>query len=73
VLSLTGDAASSALKRRLRLAPGAQAPIVDQALEALLPLIVLRVPLDLAWIDVALVAGAFTVLDIAATAIQSRR
>jgi CDP-2,3-bis-(O-geranylgeranyl)-sn-glycerol synthase len=29
-LSLTGDAASSALKRRLRLAPGAQAPLIDQ-------------------------------------------
>ena len=72
-LSLTGDAASSALKRRLRLAPGAQAPLVDQALEALLPLIVLRGPLGLAWADVALVASAFTVLDIAATAIRSRR
>jgi CDP-2,3-bis-(O-geranylgeranyl)-sn-glycerol synthase len=71
-LSLTGDAVSSALKRRLHLAPGAQAPLIDQVLEALLPLLVLRTSLGLTWTDVALVAGAFTALDIAATAIRGR-
>jgi CDP-2,3-bis-(O-geranylgeranyl)-sn-glycerol synthase len=72
-LSLTGDAASSALKRRMHLAPGAQAPLLDQALEALLPLAVLRLPLALSWMDVVLVAGGFIVLDVAATAIRTRR
>jgi hypothetical protein len=36
-LSLTGDALSSALKRRLRLAPGAEIPGLDQLPEAVLP------------------------------------
>jgi hypothetical protein len=72
-LSLTGDAASSALKRRIHLAPGAPSPVLDQALEALLPLMALRLPLGLTWMEVALVAGAFTVLDVVATAIRSRR
>lgn len=69
-LSLVGDAMSSALKRRLRVRPGAQAPLLDQAIEALLPLIVLRTSLELDWSQVAIVAGVFTVLDIAATAIR---
>jgi CDP-2,3-bis-(O-geranylgeranyl)-sn-glycerol synthase len=72
-LSLTGDAASSALKRRMRLAPGAQVPLIDQIPEALLPVLALRVPLGLGWPDVALAAGTFTALDVAATAIRSRR
>jgi CDP-2,3-bis-(O-geranylgeranyl)-sn-glycerol synthase len=72
-LSLVGDAMSSALKRRLRLAPGAQAPLLDQVLEALLPLVVLRSPLDLGWTDVALVSALFTTLDVVATAVRARR
>jgi CDP-2,3-bis-(O-geranylgeranyl)-sn-glycerol synthase len=71
-LALVGDAGSSALKRRLRLAPGAQAPLIDQVLEALLPLMVLRSPLGLGWADVALVTAVFTVFDVAATAVRDR-
>jgi hypothetical protein len=72
-LSLAGDAVSSAMKRRLRLTAGAQLPLFDQLLEALLPLVVLRAPLGLSWVDVALTAAMFTAGDLALTGRRRRR
>ena len=40
--SMAGDLSSSFVKRRLRLAPGHSAPVLDQLPESLLPLLVLR-------------------------------
>lgn len=63
-LSMLGDAISSAWKRRRGRAPGADDPGLDQLPEALLPLIVLRAPLNLGWKEVALVATVFAVLNL---------
>jgi hypothetical protein len=64
-LSLVGDALSSALKRRLRLAPGREIPLMDQLPEALLPLVAFHRALGLDPAGIAAVAVAFVVLDIA--------
>ncbi len=72
MLSLLGDAFSSLCKRRLGIAPGLGLPLLDQLPEALLPLLVLRASLALDSAGIAAVAGAFTLLDMLATAIQRR-
>jgi len=64
VLSMLGDAISSAWKRRRGREPGADDPGLDQLPEALLPLIVLHDPLHLGWKEVALVTTVFTVLNL---------
>jgi hypothetical protein len=63
-LSLTGDALSSAVKRRLAVAPGKEVLGLDQLPEALLPLILLRAPLGVGWTDIAAVTLAFGILDL---------
>lgn len=63
-LAMLGDLASSSLKRRLRLAPHAQASGLDQIPEALLPLYVLRAHLNLGGWEIAVMTGAFVVLEI---------
>jgi hypothetical protein len=62
-LSMVGDCISSAWKRRMGLPPGRDTMWLDQLPEALLPLAVLRVPLGLAWVQVAGVVAVFTVLN----------
>jgi CDP-2,3-bis-(O-geranylgeranyl)-sn-glycerol synthase len=64
-LSLVGDALSSALKRRLRLAPGREIPLLDQVPEALLPLVAFRRALGLDPVGTAIVVVTFVVLDVA--------
>lgn len=64
-LSLIADAASSFLKRRLRLAPGAEVPAVDQLPEALLPLLVLGKPLGISTAAAFAIAIIFLLLDVA--------
>ncbi len=64
-LSLAADAASSFLKRRLRLAAGAEVPALDQLPEALLPLLVLARPLGISIAAAFVVAVAFLCLDVA--------
>ena len=71
-LSLTGDALSSALKRRLRLAPGAEIPGLDQLPEALLPSMVFAGALGLGAEEIAVSAFAFLVLDILVTRVRHR-
>jgi CDP-2,3-bis-(O-geranylgeranyl)-sn-glycerol synthase len=69
-LSLSGDALSSALKRRLNLAPGTEITGLDQLPEALLPLIVLAGALGLGAVEIAAAAAVFLVLDVLATRIR---
>jgi hypothetical protein len=71
--ALAGDAFSSAVKRRLNRAPGAEIPGLDQVPEALLPLLVFRVPLGIS-IEMALALTlVFTILDLVFTPLRHRR
>ncbi|MCZ8131433.1 MAG: CDP-archaeol synthase [Steroidobacteraceae bacterium] len=72
LLSLLGDACSSALKRRLDSPPGTEYPALDQLPEALLPLCVLARPLGLDAGDVLAVAATFLVLDVATSRFRRR-
>lgn len=71
-LSLVGDTLSSAIKRRLALSPGHDVPLLDQAPEALLPLIVFANVLGLSPASVLFVTLTFAVLDLVATRAWSR-
>lgn len=70
ILALLGDAASSFLKRRLRLAPGAEVSGLDQIPEAILPLLVLPRPLGLGLVQSLVVTALFVLLDIATTRLR---
>jgi hypothetical protein len=63
-LSMLGDLLSSFLKRRLRLPPHAQAFGLDQIPEALVPVLVLQTRLGLTAWDIAVLVGAFIILEI---------
>jgi CDP-archaeol synthase len=62
--AMVGDLASSFLKRRMGLPIHAQASGLDQILEAGLPLLLLRRPLDLSWLEIAALVSAFVVLEV---------
>lgn len=64
-LSLAADTATSFIKRRLRLQPGTEIPVVDQLPEALVPLLVLARPLGLGLIESITIALVFLLLDLA--------
>ncbi|MFO1427354.1 MAG: CDP-archaeol synthase [Steroidobacteraceae bacterium] len=70
--SLAGDLASAFAKRRLGLASGSAAPLLDQLPEALLPLLLLRGHLGLGTPAVLGTALAFTLLDLVSGAIRAR-
>lgn len=72
VISLSGDAISSCLKRRLAFPPGTEVAGLDQLPEALLPLIVLARPLGLGALQVIIAAGSFAVLDLLFTRLRHR-
>jgi hypothetical protein len=63
-LTMVGDALSSFSKRRLDIPPSGQATGIDQILEAVLPLLVIRATLSLSWLQIALITLAFFVLEI---------
>ena len=63
--AMLGDLASSWFKRRLGLGAGAMAPGLDQLPEALLPAALVAGTLGLNWGEVALVTGAFLVVELA--------
>ena len=65
-LALTGDAASSLIKRRLHLAPGTEIPVLDQIPEALAPLLTLSGPLGISVSGAWALTGVFLLLDLAA-------
>jgi CDP-archaeol synthase len=72
-VSLLADAVSSAAKRRMHLKPGTEYAGLDQAAEALVPLALFASPLLLEWTEVVVVAGTFSVLDIATAQLRHRR
>lgn len=63
-LSMLGDLTSSFIKRRLGRAPSSSVVLLDQAPEALFPLLVFQEPLSLTAWDITGVALAFLVLDL---------
>ncbi len=63
-LSMLGDCLSSAWKRRRGHTPGRETFGIDQLPEALLPLIVLRQPLGLGWVQIVVAGTIFAVLDV---------
>ncbi|GAB3102322.1 hypothetical protein GCM10027217_23490 [Pseudomaricurvus hydrocarbonicus] len=63
-LAMLGDLFSSFTKRRLGLASSAQAPLLDQIPEALLPALVLKGALGLDGLDVLMVPVLFLVLEV---------
>lgn len=65
-LALAGDAASSLIKRRLRLNPGAEVPGLDQIPEALTPLLALSAPLGIGMGAAWTLTGVFLLADLAA-------
>jgi len=71
-LAMLGDALASFGKRRLKVAPSARATGLDQIPESLLPLILLRGPLGLSWLQVAAVTLAFFVIEIPLARISFR-
>lgn len=74
LLALLGDLLSSFLKRRLGRSSGQSTPILDQAPEALLPMLVLQDHLALGASAMLGTTAVFTLLDIiAAKVLDSRR
>jgi CDP-2,3-bis-(O-geranylgeranyl)-sn-glycerol synthase len=65
-LSLAADAASSCVKRRLSLSPGAEVPGLDQIPEALVPLYCLAAPLGISLSGAVAIAIIFLCMDRAA-------
>ena len=65
-LALAGDAASSLIKRRLRLEPGAECPGLDQIPEALTPLLALSTPLGIGPLAACILTGVFMAADLVA-------
>ncbi len=63
-LSMGGDLLSSFIKRRKGLRSGTSAPLIDQGLESILPLAILRTELYLTWMEVFLLTGLFILFDI---------
>jgi CDP-2,3-bis-(O-geranylgeranyl)-sn-glycerol synthase len=72
-LSLLADAASSAVKRRLRLKPGSEVLGLDQLAEALVPLLVFCKPLGLQAGEITFVTVAFVILGAATARLRHRR
>ena len=62
--SMTGDLASSFVKRRLGLKIHAQAFGLDQIPEVLLPLLFLRSRLELSGVDIAVLVAAFVLFEV---------
>jgi len=59
LLAMTGDLISSFIKRRRGLAPHTDVLFLDQLPECLLPLLILREPLGMSWVQLALLAVVF--------------
>lgn len=72
-LSLAGDALSSLVKRRLRLAPGTEVPGLDQIPEALAPLLTLSGPLGMGGGAALVLTGIFMLADLALTPLRRHR
>lgn len=64
LFAMAGDLLTSFVKRRLGMPPSAMAPPLDQAPEALLPLLAIRAELGLSGSDVVVLTAAFVVLGL---------
>jgi len=64
LMAMLGDLLSSFIKRRLGFPTSSRAPGLDQIPEALLPMLVIKSPLGLSWLDVCVVVGIFFLLEI---------
>jgi len=62
--AMAGDALSSFVKRRLGIPSSGRATGIDQVPESLLPLLAVRAPLELSWLQVAAVTTLFVALEI---------
>ncbi len=62
--SMAGDLLSSFIKRRMNLKSGARATGIDQAIEAFLPLAVMKGQLGISWTECFGITILFTVLEI---------
>lgn len=71
-VSLLADALSSMVKRRMKLAPGAESLGLDQLGEALLPLVLFAGALSLEPVQVIIVTLAFAMVDVAFTRLGHR-
>ena len=65
-LAMTGDLASSFVKRRRGLPPHTDALFIDQLPECLLPLVVLRDALSMSWADIVLLTVVFVAANLVA-------
>lgn len=65
--AMLGDALASFAKRRLGLCSSQSALLLDQVPESLLPALAMRAVLGSTWLDVWLVVGGFTLIDLALT------
>jgi hypothetical protein len=72
LLSLAGDCGSSFVKRRLRLRPGTEVPVLDQLPEALVPLLALGHRLGLTPIAGLAIVALFALFDLAAAELRRR-
>jgi hypothetical protein len=66
-LAMLGDLASSFVKRRLDLAPSANAPLLDQLPECLLPLLAVRTQFGLSWLILLELVVIFVIINLALT------
>jgi len=64
---MLGDLLASFIKRRIGLASSTSVPLLDQLPESLIPAVLARDGLQLAWPDVAVLVASFTVLDLVLT------
>jgi CDP-2,3-bis-(O-geranylgeranyl)-sn-glycerol synthase len=71
-LAMAGDLSSSFIKRRLGLAPGSRAPLLDTVPEALLPGLGLMRSLELDATSLTVLVILFTVLDMLASPLLYR-
>ena len=72
-LAMAGDAASSLIKRRLHLKPGAEVPGLDQVPEALTPLLVLSAPLGIGVCAAWIITGVFVLANLATIPLRHLR
>ncbi len=62
--SMVGDMIASFIKRRLGLKSGARCTGIDQVIEALLPLVILKGSLGITWLDCFIITALFVFLEI---------
>jgi hypothetical protein len=70
--AMAGDLLVSFFKRRRGLASSASVPVVDQAVETLLPAVLVRARMGVGWFELVLAVLVFTVADLMVTPLLKR-